>query len=331
MNSILQNFDLFVSGLTENVISAILGICLFILVSLLSKPVSKLAVKPVYRITQSPLVLIVVRRIFRFIIVMLGFYLFLRLAGLTEFAVAIISGTGLAGLIVGFAFKDIAENFISSLLISIQKPFRIGDLLTIDTHKGVVNQVTSRATTLVDFDGNHIQIPNSIVYKSVVKNFTANPKMRIDVHFGIGYDASVNEVQAIIRDQLKRHSAVLSDPEPQVVIATLGSSTINIDVYFWVNSVKTSVLKMKSLIQKNVLEALLEAEISMPDDARERIIINQDSHVDNHVTQDKTRELKPIGTRPKTDADSEDVVSEIAEIKDQAKQSRSPESGENIL
>ena len=119
------------------------------------------------------------RRFISILIMLLGVYVFLRLAALTEFAVAVMSGTGLIGLILGFAFKDIAENFISSMLLSIQRPFKIDDVIEVDGRLGVVRKVTARATTLVDFDGNHIQIPNATVYKNVIKNFTANPKMRV--------------------------------------------------------------------------------------------------------------------------------------------------------
>jgi small-conductance mechanosensitive channel len=336
MFSLLNDFETLLVTLSERALPIIFGLGLFILTLVCSKSLANIAIKPVHGLTQSPLVLVVIRRTIRFIILMFGLYLFLRLAGLTEFAVAIISTTGLAGLIVGFAFKDIAENFISSLLISVQKPFRIGDLLTIDTHMGVVNQVTSRATTLVDFDGNHIQIPNAIVYKSVVKNFTANPKMRTKVTFGIGYDASVSQAQTIIKEQLKQHQTILIEPAPQVLVANLGSSTVNIDVYFWVNSKKTSVLKIKSLMQKHVLEALLQAEISMPDDARERILINQDSQNEASTPNDKVAHAQSWQsgsnkTASQADLEDEDVESEIEDIKGQAKQSRSPESGKNIL
>ena len=97
------------------------------------------------------------------------------------------SGTGLIGLILGFAFRDIAENFIASLLLSIQRPFKIDDVIEVEGRLGIVKKVTARATTLVDYDGNHIQIPNATVYKNIIKNLTAYPKMRGKVEIGIGY------------------------------------------------------------------------------------------------------------------------------------------------
>ncbi|GHF99479.1 mechanosensitive ion channel family protein [Thalassotalea marina] len=329
MTTTASNTDYFsglaldVEQLTTNAIPVAIGLVCFVLFVLLSRPLSQLAIKPLGFVSKSKLFTVVSRRLVSFFIMMLGFYIFLRLAGLTQFALALISGTGLAGLIVGFAFKDIAENFISSLLLSIQKPFRIGDVLTIENYTGVVDQVTSRATTIVDFDGNHIQIPNATVYKNVIKNYTANPNTRVQFTIGIGYDASVSYVQALILDKLQSYPVVLNQPPAQVLVDNLGASTINLTVSVWVDSHDTSLPKAKSMLQKNILQLLLDENISMPDDARERIIIQADQQ-------------PPVQAITKTSLDeqlevSEDLSSDVTEIKRQADAARSPEAGENIL
>ena len=81
----------------------------------------------------------------------------------------------LIGLALGFAFRDIAENFLSSLLMSIHAPFRVGDLIEVDSTTGFVRKVTPRATVLATFDGSQVQIPNSTIYKGKIVNFTATP------------------------------------------------------------------------------------------------------------------------------------------------------------
>jgi NAD(P)-dependent dehydrogenase (short-subunit alcohol dehydrogenase family) len=130
--------------------------------------------------TDSLILSNVVRKAAILLVMIFGVYLALRVTGLSRIALAIVSGTGLMGLVLGFAFRDIAENFLASILLSIQRPFRIGDVIEVDGHTGVVRKVTSRGTLLIDFDGNHIQIANSSVYKNTIKNLTANPKMRLN-------------------------------------------------------------------------------------------------------------------------------------------------------
>ena len=248
-----------------------LGIVIMVAFILLAPNVAKVLVKPLTRTTTSPLLRSVIQRGVSLVLILLGIYLFLFLAGLTGFAIAVVSGTGVVGLILGFAFRDIAENFISSLLLTIQRPFRIGDIVQINDFTGIIQKVTARATTLVDFDGNHIQIPNATIYKGVIKNLTANPLMRGYFVIGVGYDADIQDAQRIAREVTAEQDNVLNDPEPQILIDELGASTYNVKVYFWVDVEKTSVLKMASVLMRNITQAFLDANISMPDDARERI------------------------------------------------------------
>jgi len=247
------------------------GLLIMALFIIAAGPLSRLLLKPFSFSSLTPLIKSVAQRSISLVIILLGVYLFLFMAGLTGFAVAVVSGTGVVGLILGFAFRDIAENFISSLLLTIQRPFRIGDIVEINEFTGIIQKVTSRATTMVDFDGNHIQIPNATIYKGVIKNLTANPLMRGHFVLGVGYDADVRNAQNLAVEIISSHAKVLKDPEPQVLIDNLGASTYNLKVYFWVNVEDTSVLKMSSLLMRQIVGRFTEENISMPDDARERV------------------------------------------------------------
>jgi small-conductance mechanosensitive channel len=329
-----------------------IGLVLFLLFYVVARPLSELLVRPMRYISSSQLILVVVRRMISLLIILLGFYIFLRFAGLSEFAVAVLSGTGVIGLIIGFAFKDIAENFISSLLLSIQKPFQIGDVIEVEGRLGVVKQVTARATTLVDFDGDHIQIPNSTVYKNIIRNLTANPLSRGKFVIGIGYDSSIIEAQNIALTVLKETEAVLVEPEPQVLVDELASSTANLKVYFWINSHQHSLLKVSSSLMRTIMREFEKSGISMPDDARELIF---PEGIKIHTSTEKNHDFATM-TNPVTDNDQykvlsatppqvlgnieddiiknnkeEDLSSDDGDIRQQAKQARDTESGPNIL
>jgi small conductance mechanosensitive channel len=317
-----------------------LGLVLFILIYLLAGPLSELLVRPISFVSTSQLIRLVTRRLISILFILFGFYLFLRFAGLSEFAVAVLSGTGVIGLIIGFAFKDIAENFISSLLLSIQKPFKIDDVIEVEGRIGVVKQVTARATTLVDFDGDHIQIPNATVYKNIIRNLTANPKSRGKFVIGIGYDSSIVESQKIALEVLNNTEAVLQDPEPQVLVDLLASSTVNLKVYFWVNTHTHSLLKMSSFLMRTIMREFEKHGISMPDDAREiifpqGIMVHQaDEHAssalplqvnkDGPIIDDSSIDLQD-------DEQDADLSSDADDIRQQAKEARDPEKGQNIL
>lgn len=196
-------------------------------------------------------------------------YFGLEVAGLTGLAATVVGGTGLIGLALGFAFRDIAENFLSGVLLSVQRPFRIGDTIEVDGYLGVVQRVSSHGTTLLDFDGNAIELSNTTAYKGAVRNYTRNPKTRIELSVGVGYDMPARAAQEIVLAEIRASEVVLDDPEPIALVTDLGDSSVGITVYFWIDGTKHSLLRVRSRMLRRVLEALEAAGAPMPDEARE--------------------------------------------------------------
>ena len=203
------------------------------------------------------------------LVFLFGIYIVLRVSGLTQLALTVVGGTGLIGLAVGIAFRDITENFLASIFLSMQRPFETGDLVEVAGVTGYVQQLNVRTTILMTLDGNLVQIPNATVYKSNLRNFTTNSNRREDFVVGIGYEESINEAQEIARKVLADHPAVLNDPEPSVLADSLGKATINLRVYFWLNGREHSWLKVRSSVIRLVKLAFQKHGISMPDEARE--------------------------------------------------------------
>jgi small conductance mechanosensitive channel len=123
----------------------------------------------------------------------------------------------------------------------------------------------------MNLDGNVVQIPNATVYKSNLRNYTTNCNRREMFEIGIGYDDAIAESQEIARRVLDAHPAVLQDPEPSVLVESLGQSTVNLRVYFWLDGSKNSWLKVRSSVIRLVKREFQQHGISMPDAAREII------------------------------------------------------------
>ena len=311
----------------EKLPTVALGLVIFTIFLFISRPLASLLTRPLQKRNDSRLILLVVQRMISLLFILLGLYILLRLMGLTQLAVALLSGTGVLGLIVGFAFKDIAENFLSSLLLSVQRPFKLGDIIEVAGYLGVVKKMTSRATTLVDFNGDHIQIPNATIYKNAIRNLAANPNMRGTFVVGVGYDVDLNQAQAIALDIMNSLDVVLKQPEPQVLVDSLGSSSCNLRLYFWVNNEQNSMAKVASVLMKRVIASYTQSGFSMPDDARERIIINGDTQAQKHNTTAINQQAEK-----KVHAEiNEDTSSDNDELRKQANEARDPEEGENIL
>lgn len=203
------------------------------------------------------------------LVLLFGVYVVLRVSGLTQLALTVIGGTGLIGLAVGIAFRDITENFLASILLSMHRPFETGDLVEVSGLTGYVQQLNVRTTVLMTLDGVVVQVPNASVYKSNLRNFTANANRRDDFVVGIGYEDSIAEAQEIALQVLLEHPAVLDDPEPWVLVDELGRATINLRVYFWLDASAHSWLKVRSSVIRLVKRAFQLHGISMPDEARE--------------------------------------------------------------
>lgn len=267
-------------------------------------------------------------------VMLVGFYLVLRIAGLTQLALTLVGGTGLIGLVLGIAFRDITENFLASLFLSLQQPFREGDLIEVANATGYVQRLTSRTTVLMTLDGNQLQVPNSTIFKSTIRNFTSNPNRREDFIVGIGYDDAIPLAQEIAMKVLADHPAVLDEPEPLVLVENLGASTVNLRVYFWLDGGKHSWLKVKSSVIRLVKRAFQDADISMPDEARE---VTFPHGVPVHMIEREgaaepsgPSHTKPTGDPEAVATNSEaGLESEAGEIQEQARRSWTP--GKNLL
>ena len=203
--------------------------------------------------------------------VLVGLFLALRVTGLTRLALSVLGGTGLFGLVVGIAFRDIFENFLASLLISTNRPFTIGDLIEIGEHRGFVQSVTTRGTLLMTAEGDHIHVPNSVVYKATLRNLTSNPNRRFTFAVGIDYEDNPVEALQAIRDAVRSVDVVRDDPPPVVIVEELGASTVNIRGYYWVDVRRDSELKARSQVIRAVKVYLEAAGLTMPDEQREVI------------------------------------------------------------
>ena len=203
------------------------------------------------------------------VVLLTGIYVVLRVSGLTQLALTVVGGTGLVGLALGIAFRDITENFLASIFLSVRPPFETGDLVEIGADTGYVQQLNVRSTILMTLDGTIVQIPNATVYKGTVRNFTTNPNRRAHFAVGIGYDASIDRAQEIAREVLERHPAVLRDPEPMILADNLGKATIDLKIHFWLDGREHSWMKVRSSVIRLVKRAFQDNGICMPDEARE--------------------------------------------------------------
>lgn len=206
-----------------------------------------------------------VRRIVRLLVIGVGILIALEILDATAIFGALLGAAGIAGIALGFAFRNIAENYLAGVLLSARNPFAIGDLVQIGEFIGKVVRLTSRDTVLMTPDGNHLRIPNSDIITSAMTNFSRNPLRRFEFGVGISVDIDVVAARDLGISTLRQMKGILPDPGPQVLISELGDSTVQLRFFGWIDQRETDLPKARSEGIRLVKCAFDAAGIEMPE------------------------------------------------------------------
>ncbi|MCW4009848.1 MAG: mechanosensitive ion channel family protein [Candidatus Bathyarchaeota archaeon] len=179
----------------------------------------------------------------------------------------LVAGLGVGALVIGFALKDLIENWVSGLLIFSGKTFKIGDVISVGTLKGVVTEVSLRTTTLKTYDRNMIIIPNSVLLRERIVNLTGGNKETVaSLVFSVDYIFDVPTVKSLIRDVLLSHREVVVDEKRRREIRFIVRNkewATEIETLFWVSSAEREEF-IKSEITERVKEKFVEEKILPP-------------------------------------------------------------------
>lgn len=193
----------------------------------------------------------------------------------------IVATLGLGSVAVGFAFQDIFKNFLSGILILLQRPFRIDDQIVIGEYEGTVEKIDIRTTKLRTYGGERILMPNSEVFTSPVRVKTAFDSRRTDLAVGVDYNASLPEAKQILQRTIEGVEGVLVDKAPEVDLVGFGDSSIDLIVRYWTNSRQLQVRQAQTKAIMAIKEALDDANIGIPYPIRTLYYYNQDKYNDD--------------------------------------------------
>lgn len=221
--------------------------------------------QPWERLAPNAFIADLYRQILRLVFVVAGIVVALDILGASALLSTILGAAGIFGLAIGFAVRDTVENFIASILLSIRQPFRPNDTIEIEGDTGKVIRLTSRATILLSFDGNHIRIPNATVFKSRIVNFTRNDERRFSFELGVAPDTDLALARQIAQDTLESLPFTLTSPASAAWIETVGDSTITLKMAGWIAQHDTSIVLARGEAIRQTILAFGAAGISMPE------------------------------------------------------------------
>jgi len=205
-----------------------------------------------------------VRRVVQSLAVLAGVLIALDLLGATSLVGAVLGSAGVVGLVLGFAFRDIAENYIAGVLLSLRRPFAPGEHVVIDNREGKVVALTSRSTLLMTMDGNDLRLPNAMVFKAVVLNYSKNPQRRFDFTITIDPGESIREAHALAIDEIAGVEGVLRDPAPSWIVQDYLPTGTVLRFFAWVDQHDSDLGKVRSEAIRVVKGAFTRAGVDAP-------------------------------------------------------------------
>ena len=251
----------------------LVALLIFLVGLFLARWVARLAGRRFLGRMDDPLMARFLTNALRILLVLAALLLALRAAGLGSIAAGLFGAAGVGAVVLGFAFRDVGENFIAGVVMAFNRPFKIRDTIEVNGHFGRVRGLNLRYTHIKTTDGKDIHIPNAQVLKNAVANYTADGFMRYDFLVGIAYEDSIDGARGVIQTVLDDHPNVIHDESHRnfVAVDDLAASTVNLRVYFWVDTTdySASAPQKRGNVIRDVKLAIDEHGYSLPADITE--------------------------------------------------------------
>lgn len=224
--------------------------------------------QPWERLAPNTFVAEIYRQLLRVGFVIIGIVIALDIMNATALLSTILGAAGIIGLAFGFAVRETVENFIASVMLSFRQPFRPNDTIEINGDQGKVIRLTSRATILLSFDGNHIRIPNATVFKSRIVNFSTHAERRFRFGITIDREADLLAALSLVNSTVQSLPFVLAEPKSQTWIEALHGGGVELTVTGWIDQNVTSLALARGEALRQVKLAIEASGVVIPDDTQ---------------------------------------------------------------
>lgn len=168
------------------------------------------------------------------IVLTIGAFAALSLLNLDKTVSSLLAGAGIIGLALGFAFQDIATNFIAGFFMAVKRPFKIGQVIHCEGHSGVIKRIGIRTTEIASFQGQEVIIPNKLLFQNPLINDSENIYKRIDLNVGVSYGEDLERVRDIAIESVKNTPNINKDKDIDLVYLAFGGSSIDFRIMIWV-------------------------------------------------------------------------------------------------
>lgn len=249
-------------ALLPNLVMAILIVVGF---GIASRWVRRLAEKGGKKIISSPQLVGLFASVLRIIVVATGAFIALSVLNLDKAVTSLLAGVGIVGLALGFAFQDIAANFVSGVLMAVRRPFQLKDLVQVGDFFGRVEAIDLRSTRVTLLSGETVIVPNKDVYQNAIVNYTETTARRVEVEVGVSYADDLRNAAKLATDAVTSIECRDSERDVELFFTEFGGSSINFVLRFWLTTaeqVDYLLARSESIIA--IKEAFDDGGITIP-------------------------------------------------------------------
>lgn len=246
--------------------------------------------------------------------VLIGLFVALSIVLPSFKAADLIQLLGIGSVAIGFAFRDILQNFLAGILILLTEPFQINDQIVFKEFEGTVENIQTRATTIKTYDGRRIVIPNSELFTNSLTVNTAFEHRRLEYDIGIGYGDDIATAKRLILEAMRETTGVLSQPAPDAIIVDLAESTVNIRARWWVKPPRRApALDLQDSVLTAIKNKLTANGIDLPFPTQQILFHDQTEETDGDRSRQREGWSAGQGEVPKPRS-LEDALRKLIEV-----------------
>lgn len=261
-NILLDAFRDLWNGFVARLPSLLTGLVALLVFWLIARAVRFVVARSLKRLKASEHAARIVSRLAFIPVIVIGVLVSLGLMGVN--AGALVASLGLVSVGVGFALKDVIENFLAGMIIILQRPFVVGDVVRFGEVEGAVEDVRARDTVIRMYDGRTVFVPNASLFSSALVNATRNRRRRLDFEVAVSFAGDPAQATRAAAEALRGVAGALEEPAPLVVVEALKDSAVGLRAYFWIDPTRSSVLEARSEAIAAVKRGLEEAGVEIP-------------------------------------------------------------------
>ena len=246
----------------------LIAIAAFIVTLFIARQIKHVVERRALKRLEDPLLAKFLAKVTNWILIIIGITIALHIIGLSKVAGSILAGAGVSAIVFGFAFRDIGENFLAGIMLAFNRPFKIGDTVEMDNIKGTIKELDLRCTHVHSFDGKDIYVPNAMILKNPLYNYTSDGLLRFDFVISVALEDDIEKAQQLIFDSISKEHGVLADPAPFITINDIDKHRLSFQAFYWVNvaEYKGSIVELKNNILNRSKKILIESGFTLPSD-----------------------------------------------------------------